>query len=83
MPGSIIVAATALVVVITLDGCTVPLGRDTQSVPAAHAPLDDDTALDARLARCAARGTSATTDTDCQSAWAEARHRILPLPLEK
>lgn len=63
-----------------LSGCTVPLSS-WSSRPAVS--LDDDTALDARLARCAALGANASNDSDCQTAWAEARHRILPVPPEK
>jgi conjugative transfer region protein TrbK len=61
-----------------LVGCTIPLRTDGTSSGA-----DDGIALDARLSRCAALGDKASTDADCQTAWAEARRRILPLPLEK
>jgi len=44
---------------------------------------DDGTALDARLTRCAALGANASTDADCQNAWAEGRRRIMPVPPEK
>jgi len=62
-----------------LGGCTIPLRTDGTSSSGA----DDGTALDGRLSRCAALGDKASTDADCQGAWAEARRRILPLPLEK
>jgi conjugative transfer region protein TrbK len=63
-----------------LSGCTVPLS--SWSSRPATSP-DDGTTLDARLTRCAALGTNAFSDPDCQSAWAEARRRILPVPAEK
>jgi conjugative transfer region protein TrbK len=73
---------TALLVVAValgaLGGCTIPLRTDGTSSRAG-----DGTALDGRLSRCAALGDKASTDADCQTAWAEARRRILPLPLEK
>ncbi len=74
--------STSLVILLALalGGCTVPL-TGWSSRPAA--PADDGKALDGRLARCAALGASASGDADCQSAWAEARRRILPIPLEK
>ena len=63
-----------------LSGCTIPLS--SWSSRPTISP-DDGTALDARLARCAALGASASADADCQDAWAAARRRILPLPPEK
>ncbi len=63
-----------------LGGCTVPLGSWSSHL--AGSP-DDGSALDARLTRCAALGDKAASDTDCQSAWTEARRRILPVPPEK
>ncbi len=69
-----------ILLAVALDGCTVPLG--SSSTHLAGSP-DDGTALDARLTRCAALGDKAASDTDCQSAWAEARRRILPVPPEK
>lgn len=63
-----------------LSGCTIPLSS-WSSRPAT--PPDDGTALDARLTRCAALGANASGDADCQSAWAETRRRILPVPAEK
>jgi conjugative transfer region protein TrbK len=72
---------TLLVIAIclgALGGCAIPLRTDGTSSAA-----DDGTALDGRLSRCAALGDKASTDADCQTAWGEARRRILPLPLEK
>ena len=63
-----------------LAGCTVPLASWSSHL--AGAP-DDGTTLDARLTRCAALGDKAAADTDCHSAWDEARRRILPVPPEK
>jgi len=63
-----------------LSGCTIPLSS-WSSHPAVSS--DDAPALDARLARCAALGANASNDSDCQSAWAEGRRRILPAPPEK
>jgi len=63
-----------------LSGCTIPLS--SWSTRPAVSP-DDGTALDARLTRCAALGSNASTDVDCQNAWAEARRRILPSASEK
>jgi conjugative transfer region protein TrbK len=73
-------AISTLLLACTLSGCTIPLSS-WSSRPAA--PPDDGTALDARLARCAALGANASADVDCQNAWAEARRRILPVPPEK
>lgn len=73
-------AISILVLFGALSGCTVPLS--SWSSRSALSP-DDGTALDARLARCAALGTSASADADCQNAWAEARRRILPSVPEK
>ena len=72
---------TLLVVAVALGalgGCTIPLRTDGTSSGA-----DDGTALDGRLSRCAALGDKASTDADCQTAWAEARRRILPPAPEK
>ena len=73
-------AVSTLLLACALSGCTVPLSS-WSSHPAVSP--DDGTALDARLARCAALGANASTDADCQGAWAEARRRILPVPAEK
>lgn len=71
----------ALVFAVSLAGCTVPLGSGTRDLAS---PPEDPAALDGRLSRCAALGGKASSDADCQSAWAEARRRILPLsPAEK
>jgi len=74
------VAISTLLLAAALSGCTIPLSS-WSSRPAVSP--DDGTALDARLARCAALGVSASNDFDCQTAWAEARRRILPAPPEK
>jgi conjugative transfer region protein TrbK len=72
--------AAAVVGVMALAGCAMPAGSGTANRPS---PADSSTALDARLTRCAALGANAAADTDCQSAWTEARRRILPVPSEK
>lgn len=69
----------AIVICAALNGCTIPLGSGTDDPP----PPEDLTTLDARLSRCAALGTNAANDADCQSAWAEARRHILPPPPEQ
>lgn len=74
------VAISTLLFACVISGCTIPLSS-WSSRPAVSP--DDGTALDARLARCAALGANASNDSDCQSAWAEARRRILPVPSEK
>jgi conjugative transfer region protein TrbK len=73
-------AISTLLLACALSGCTIPLSS-WSSCPAVS--LDDGTALDARLTRCAALGANASADADCQNAWAEARRRILPVPPEK
>ena len=73
-------AIPTLLLACVVSGCTVPLSSWSNR---SAAPPDDGTALDARLTRCAALGANASNDPDCQSAWAEARHRILPVPAEK
>jgi len=73
-------AISILLLAAALSGCTIPLSS-WSSRPAVSP--DDGTALDARLARCAALGASASNDSDCQTAWAEARRRILPSAPEK
>jgi conjugative transfer region protein TrbK len=73
-------AISTLLLAVALSGCTIPLSS-WSSRPAA-AP-NDGAALDARLTRCAALGANASTDADCQNAWAAARRRILPVPAEK
>jgi len=73
-------AISTLLLFGALSGRTVPLSSESNRF--AVSP-DDATALDARLARCAAIGTNASTNADCQNAWAEARRRILPVPPEK
>ena len=60
-------------------GCTIPLRQARDEAPP---PASDP--LDARLLRCSALGPKdAADDADCQSAWAEARQRILPPPVGK
>jgi conjugative transfer region protein TrbK len=71
---------SSLLLVGALSGCTIPLPNWSSHLAA---PPDDGSALDARLTRCAALGANASTDADCQDAWAEARRRILPVPPEK
>ena len=73
-------AIPTLLLACVVSGCTVPLASWSSR---SAAPPDDGAALDARLTRCAALGANASNDPDCQSAWAEARHRILPVPAEK
>jgi conjugative transfer region protein TrbK len=73
-------AISTLLLFGALSGRTVSLSSGTNR--SAVSP-DDGTALDARLARCAALGANASTDADCQNAWAEARRRIPPVPPEK
>ncbi len=73
-------AISTLLLAGSLSGCSIPLSS-WSSRPAT--PPDDGTALDARLTRCAALGANASADADCQTAWAEARRRILPVPSEK
>ena len=73
-------AISTLLLACALSGCTIPLSS-WSSRPAVSP--DDGTTLDARLARCAALGSNASTDVDCQNAWAEARRRILPSAPEK
>ena len=73
-------AISTLLLACALSGCTIPLSS-WSSRPAVSP--DDGSALDGRLARCAALGASASNDSDCQTAWAEARRRILPVPPEK
>ena len=74
------VAIATLLLFGALSGCAIPLSS-WSSRPAVLP--DDGTALDARLARCAALGANASADADCQSAWTEARRRILPSAPEK
>ena len=73
-------AISTLLLFGALSACTVPLSS-WSSRPAVSP--DDGTALDARLAGCAALGPGASADADCQNAWAEARRRILPSAPEK
>jgi conjugative transfer region protein TrbK len=73
-------AISTLLLFGALSGCTIPLSS-WSSRPAVSP--DDGTALDAHLARCAALGANASNDSDCQTAWAEARRRILPSAPEK
>jgi conjugative transfer region protein TrbK len=74
------VAISTLLFACAIGGCTIPLSN-WSSRPAVSP--DDGTALDAWLARCAALGANASNDSDCQTAWAEARRRILPSAPEK
>jgi conjugative transfer region protein TrbK len=68
-------------IAICLAGCTIPLRCESDAV-LGHA--EDSSALDGRLMRCSALGPKAAPDDpDCQSAWAEARQRILPPPTGK
>ena len=73
-------AISTLLLFGALSACTVPLSSWSSR---STVPPDDGTALDVRLARCAALGANASADADCQNAWAEARRRILPVPPEK
>ncbi len=74
------VAISVLLLAAGLSGCTIPLTSwSSRSVT----PADDGAGLDGRMSRCAALGANASTDADCQSAWADARRRILPIPPEK
>jgi len=73
-------AISTLLLFGALSACTVPLSSWSSR---STVPPDDGMALDARLARCAALGASASADADCQNAWAEARRRILPSAPEK
>ena len=73
-------AISTLLLAGALSGCTIPLSSWSGRSPA---PPNDGAALDARLTCCAALGANASTDADCQTAWAEARRRILPVPAEK
>ncbi|WP_316196364.1 putative entry exclusion protein TrbK-alt [Bradyrhizobium sp. SZCCHNS30122] len=73
-------AISMLLLTGALSGCTIPLS--SWSSRPADSP-DDGTALDGRLTRCAVLGANAANDPDCQSAWAEARRRILPVHPEK
>lgn len=67
------VAALSLIA-LAAAGCTVPLREARDQAPPSRDPLD------ARLERCSALGSKNTEDADCQSAFAEVRKRILPLP---
>ncbi len=65
---------------VALAGCTMPLrcGSETPAVSSSA-----DATLDGRLVRCSALGGKAHDDPDCESAFAEARRRILPPTPEK
>jgi conjugative transfer region protein TrbK len=69
-------AGTAVLslVAIAVAGCTIPLRDARNELPPAGDPLD------ARLERCSTLGAMNVDDADCQSAFAEARKRLLPLP---
>lgn len=68
------------VLLLCLTGCAASL----RGGPEASASLSQaDTALDGRLVRCSALGPKAHEDPDCESAFAEARRRILPAIREK
>ena len=69
--------APLLLIALTAAGCTIPL-RDARNE---LAPAIDP--LDARLERCSTLGAKNVDDPDCQSAFAEARKRILPPPTGK
>jgi conjugative transfer region protein TrbK len=73
-------AISTMLLACALSGCIIPLSS-WSSRPAT--PPDGSTALDGRLTRCAELGANASADADCQSAWAEARRRILPSAPEK
>lgn len=74
MPSQV-AAITGLI--LCLAGCTMPL----RCGPDATASLSsDDAALDGRLVRCGALGVKAHDDPDCESAFAQARRRVLPPP---
>jgi conjugative transfer region protein TrbK len=75
------VVALIVFIATSLAGCTVPLRCEPDAV-LGHA--EGPSALDGRLMRCGALGAKAAAeDPDCQSAWAEARQRILPPPTGK
>jgi conjugative transfer region protein TrbK len=65
-------------IALSASACTIPLrqARDKAPPPASD-PLDE------RLQRCSTLGTKNVDDPDCQSAFAEARKRILPPPVRK
>jgi conjugative transfer region protein TrbK len=65
--------ALLFLIALTTTGCTIPLRQARDETPP---PASDP--LDARLERCSALGTKNIDDADCQSAFAEARKRILP-----
>jgi conjugative transfer region protein TrbK len=71
--------AALSLIALTAAGCTIPLRQARNEAPP---PASDP--LDARLLRCGAlEPRAAAEDTDCQSAWAEARQRIPPPLLGK
>jgi len=65
--------APFLLIAFSASACTIPLRQARDETPP---PASDP--LDARLERCSALGTKNIDDADCQSAFAEARKRILP-----
>lgn len=70
--------ALLLLIALTATGCTIPLRpvRNDTTPPGSDA-------LDMRLQRCSMLGSRNVDDPDCQSAFAEARKRILPPPMGK
>ncbi len=70
--------APLLLIALTAAGCSIPLRQARDEAPP---PASDP--LDARLERCSALGAKNVDDPDCQSAFAEARKRILPPPTGK
>ncbi len=62
-----------LLIALTASACTMALRQaGNEPAPATSDPLD------ARLERCSMLGPKNIDDADCQSAFAEARKRILP-----
>jgi conjugative transfer region protein TrbK len=64
---------TLALIALAATGCTIPLRQARDEAPP---PASDP--LDARLQRCSTLGAGKADDPDCQSAFAEARKRILP-----
>ncbi len=70
--------APLLLIALSASACTIPLRQARDEAPP---PASDP--LDARLQRCSTLGVKNVDDADCQSAFAEARKRILPPLMRK